>query len=104
MTTAGIVELIKNLMIVVSSLTVGFTALFKKAAPKAEPLAFSVPFGGAITALAYFATQPVPQGLAGWCVFALVILGGALAPSGLFAAGADIARKAAVSFAEAMKK
>jgi len=94
MDTTAIVDLIKNLGVIVVGLAVGFTAVLKKIFPKVEPLFFSVPLGVAFTAVAFFATQPFPVGLAGWSVFALTILGGALLPSGLFAASVDVLKKA----------
>ena len=89
-----IVQLALSLTALVVSITVGLTGAFKKIFPKVEPLFFSLPAGAIFTAVSYFATQPVPQGLSGWMIFALVIVIGALLPSGLFDAGVNLVRKA----------
>ena len=84
-----------SLCVIVSPVVLGLTGAFKKAFPKVEPMAFSVPAGAAFTALAWFATQAIPAGIAGWCAFALVLVVGGLLPSGLFDAGVNLGRKAA---------
>ena len=94
MTPVEIVQLALSLGALVVAVTVGLTGAFKKFFPKAEPLVFSIPTGAAFTALTYFATQPMPKGVDGWCVFALVLVVGGLLPSGLFDAGANMLRVA----------
>ena len=95
MTPVEIVQLALSLGALVVAVTVGLTGAFKKFFPKAEPLAFSIPAGAAITTLSWFATQPVPAGLSEWAIFALVVIIGGLLPSGLFDAGANMLRKGA---------
>lgn len=93
MTPLEIVQLALSLGALVVAVVIGLTGAFKKFFPNAEPLAFSIPAGAVITALAWFATQPVPTGLDGYAVFALVVIIGSLLPSGLFDAGANMLRK-----------
>lgn len=91
-----IVQLALSLGALVVAVTVGLTGAFKKFFPNVEPLAFSIPAGALITVLAWFATQPVPAGVSGWAAFALVVVIGALLPSGLFDAGVNMLRKGGV--------
>ena len=88
-----IVQLALTLGAIVVSVVIGLTGAFKRFFPAVEPLAFSIPAGFVITALSWFATQPVPEGVAGWSVFILVAVIGALLPSGLFDAGVNFSRK-----------
>jgi hypothetical protein len=93
MTPIEIVQLALSLGALVVAVTVGLTGAFKKFFPNTEPLAFSIPAGAAVTVLAWFATQPIPVNVNGWTAFALVVIIGALLPSGLFDAGVNMLRK-----------
>ena len=91
-----IAQLATSLGVIVVSIVIGLTGAFKKFFPTVEPMAFSLPAGAVITVLAWFATQPVPEGVGGWASFALVVIIGGLMPSGLFDAGVNMLRKGGV--------
>ena len=94
MEPSTITDLALSLGLVVVPTVIGLTGAFKKFLPQAEPLLFSIPAGLVLSGLAWFATQPVPEGVAGWCAFVMVTIIGGLLPSGLFDAGVNMARKA----------
>ena len=90
----AIIQLALSLGVVVVPIAIGLTGAFKKSLPNTNPQWFSLPAGAVLSALAWFATQAPPSDLMTASAFALVVIIGALLPSGLFDAGVNVARKA----------
>ena len=86
------------ILIVVTSVEI-----FKKIAPKVEPLWFSIPYSGAISLMTYFAVVDVSQPWSPYCRGALIIIGGLLTPSGLFSVAVTMVKKAAGELGEVLK-
>jgi len=89
-----ILAIVLQLGALVSSITIGLTAVFKECFPDVSGRVFSVPCGAFVMGMAYLTAFPSPVSLQDWMVYVLVCLIGGLLPSGLFDAGVSVLRKA----------
>lgn len=90
----AIVEIALALATLSSVVTIGLTGFFKEQKPNVDPRLFSIPCGSLVTMMAYLATLPVPSSLMEWMSYILIVIIGALVPSGLFDAGVNLLKHA----------
>jgi len=89
-----ILAIVLQLGALVSSITIGLTAVFKEYFPDISGRVFSVPCGAFVMAGMYLASFAPPVTLQDWMVYVFVCIIGGLLPSGLFDAGVSVLRKA----------
>ena len=94
MQPSAIIELALSLGVVVVPTVIAMTGAFKEIFPQVNPRYFSILSGMALSVPTWFATQEMPDNLATWCVFGLVVLIGGFLPSGSFDAGVNFVSKA----------